>query len=590
MNLLGILTLIGGLALFLYGMDVMGKGLTNLSGGRMEALLARLTSNRLKAVLLGLAVTAVIQSSSATTVMVVGFVNSGIMELSQAAGVIMGANIGTTITAWLMSLAGIESESLFMQLLKPTYFSPVLAAIGVVLVLFCKNKKKNDSGTILVGFAVLMYGMEAMSGAVEPLADNKTFTSLMTAFTNPILGVIAGAVLTGIIQSSSASVGILQALCMTGSVPYAVAIPVIMGQNIGTCVTALISSIGASKNAKRAAMIHLYFNLIGVTIFMSVFYILHMFISFDFLDDMATASGIAIFHSLFNVTVTIILFPFLDKLVKLAIILVKDNETLEDTKDKDEDKDFALLDERFLSKPSVAVMQGKDVLLSMADKAMESASIALDLFDKFDDKKASKIIDLENKTDKYEDKLGTYLVRVSEKELSASDSEKVSLYLQNIGDLERISDHALNIEQSFKEMKDKNLEFSIEAKREIGILISAVKEITKITLSALITNDKEMLSNVEPLEQVIDKLTKETREHHINRLRDGICTIELGYILADITTNLERISDHCSNLASSNINIASGGYDTHEYLTNYKKDDNEEFVQKYKIMDARFHL
>jgi len=588
MNIFGALTLIGGLALFLYGMEVMGKGLTNLSGGRMESLLAKLTSNRLSAVFLGLAVTAVIQSSSATTVMVVGFVNSGIMQLTQAAGVIMGANIGTTVTAWLISLAGISSDQLILQLLKPSVFSPILAAIGIILILFSKEKKKNDVGSILIGFAILMFGIETMSGAVEPLADDPDFTRLMTAFTNPILAVMAGAVLTGIIQSSSASVGILQALCMTGSVPYSVAIPVIMGQNIGTCVTALISSIGANKNARRAAMIHLYFNIIGVAVILTVFYILHSIFCFDFLNNMATVSGIAVFHSLFNITVTIILFPFLNQLVKLATISIHDSNDDETAKEINED--LALLDERFLNQPAVAVEQGHTVLLSMAKKSIESLHISLSLFNKFDEKEAEKAEELENETDKYEDILGAYLVKASERELSPKDSERISLYLQNIGDLERISDHAINLVHSFREMNQKGLNFSEQAQNEIGVIIKAVKDVTTLTERAISDNNPDELADVEPLEQVIDNLTKTIREHHIVRLREGQCTFELGYILADITTNLERVSDHCSNLASSMIMAKYGGYDTHEYLTEYRQNDNEEFKQRYIKMADRYHL
>jgi len=587
MNLLGILSLIGGLALFLYGMEIMGKGLTNLSGGRMESLLAKLTSNRLSAVFLGLAVTAVIQSSSATTVMVVGFVNSGIMQLSQAAGVIMGANIGTTVTAWLMSLAGIDSDQLLLQLLKPSVFSPVLAAIGIILIMFTKDKKKNDIGSIFIGFAVLMYGMEAMSSSVEPLADDPTFTHLMTAFTNPVLGVIAGAVLTGIIQSSSASVGILQALCMTGTVPYAVAVPVILGQNIGTCVTALISSIGASKNAKRAAMIHLYFNLTGVIIFLSGFYVLHAFFSFSFLNTMATASGIAVFHSFFNVTVTILLFPFLNQLVKLATLSVPEKKEADTPSVSG---NLALLDERFLNQPALAVEQGHTVLLSMAQTSMDAMHYALELFHSYNGKTMSKVESLESETDRFEDALGSYLVKASEKELSAKDSERVSLYLQNIGDLERIGDHALNLAQSFREMEEKHLTFSDPANSEMEKTILAVEDITSLTLKALSTGAQSDLLDVEPLEQVIDQLIKVDREHHIRRLKEGSCTIEMGYILADITTNLERVSDHCSNIASAMLLADKGGYDTHEYMTEYKNTSNEIFRQRYQSMWDKYQL
>ncbi|MCF0146736.1 MAG: Na/Pi cotransporter family protein [Eubacterium sp.] len=587
MNLMGVVTLIGGLALFLYGMDVMGKGLTNLSGGQMESLLSKLTSNRLFAVLLGLGVTAVIQSSSATTVMVVGFVNSGIMKLAQAAGVIMGANIGTTVTSWLMSLTGIQSDQIILQIMKPTFFSPILAAIGVIFILFCKEKRKKDIGSILVGFAILMFGMETMSGAVKPLANDPNFTKLMTAFTNPILGVIAGAVLTAIIQSSSASVGILQALCMTGSVPFAVALPVIMGQNIGTCVTALISSIGASKNAKRAAMIHLYFNLIGVAIFMAVFYILNAIFKFSFLSEMATPAGIAIIHSIFNISVTIVLFPFLDKLVKLACFTIRDKE---DDAEQERANDLARLDERFLTQPAVAVDQGQAVLLSMAAKSMSAFRIAVGLLDGFSEEKAEQVDTLENEVDHYQDALGAYLVKASERELLEHDSERVSVYLQNIGDLERISDRASNIVHSFREMNRKKIAFSDDGVQDLKVLTSAVTEVSDLTLQALQKEDPAIAENVEPLEEVVDRLTHQVRKRHIARLRDGSCTVELGNILADLSTNMERVSDHCSNLASSLLLVDKGGYDTHEYLTEYRRKDNEHFRVKYEQMADKYQL
>jgi len=516
--------------------------------------------------------------------MVVGFVNSGIMKLTQAAGVIMGANIGTTVTAWLVSLAGIEGDTLFLKLLKPSSFSPVLAALGMIFILFSKEKKKKDIGTILVGFAILMYGMETMSGAVEPLSDDPNFTGLMTAFTNPVLGVIAGAVLTGIIQSSSASVGILQALCMTGSVPYAVAVPVIFGQNIGTCVTALLSSIGASKNARRAAMIHLYFNVIGVTVFLSAFYILHMFFPFSFLSEAATPSGIAVFHSIFNITVTVLLFPFLDQVVHLASISIKD-DTVEEKK-----SELSRLDERFLSQPAVAVEQSHEVLLSMAEKSMDAIVNAVDLLNGFDEKKAEYANSLEDETDHYEDVLGSYLVKIAAQELSEHDSERVSLYLQNIGDLERIADHASNLVYSFSEMHEKGMAFSEEAEKDLSVLTSAVKDVVSLTLSSMKDGDLKEASKVEPLEQVVDTLTREVRERHIIRLREGTCTIELGYVLADITTNLERVSDHCSNLASSLIMVDQGGYDTHEYLTAYRETGNEEFQRRYRQLAGKYRL
>lgn len=587
MDLFSILTLLGGLALFLYGMEAMGTGLTNLSGGKMAELLSKMTGSRLRAVLLGLIVTSVIQSSSATTVMVVGFVNSGIMKLAQAAGVIMGANIGTTVTAWLISLAGIQGEQLWLRLLKPTSFSPVLAAVGIVLILFSKSSKKKNTGQILVGFAILMFGMNTMSSAVEPLSEDPSFTRCMTEFSNPVLGVLAGTVITAVIQSSSASVGILQALCMTGAVPYAVAVPVIMGQNIGTCVTALLSSIGTSRNARRAAMIHLYFNLIGTTIFLIVFYSVNALAGLPFVAENATPAGIAMIHSIFNISTTILMFPFLDKLVWLANKTVRDKKNGTET---EETRELARLDERFLAQPAVAVQQGRTVLLAMAQNAFDSMSRAISLLDGYDRKTDEKVHELEDLTDRYEDALGSYLVKISERELTAEDSEKISVYLQNIGDLERIADHAVNVVDSFREMEEKGIRFSSSAVEDIRVLMNAVSEVMKLTEKAIRDQDVSAARKIEPMEQVVDRLKDAVRERHIVRLREGACTVELGYILADISTDFERVSDHCSNLASSLIMSERGGYDTHEYLSVYRNSGNEEFRREYQRMASRYPL
>ena len=457
MNIFGILSMIGGLALFLYGMDAMGAGLSKLSGGRMERLLEKLTSKRIMAVLLGAGVTAVIQSSSATTVMVVGFVNSGIMKLNQAVGIIMGANIGTTITSWLLSLTGIQGSSFVLQMLKPSSFSPILAVIGVGLIMFTKNEKKKDIGSIFIGFAILMYGMEAMSGAVAPLADNEKFTGILTMFSNPLLGLLAGTILTAVIQSSSASVGILQALCATGAVNFSTALPIIMGQNIGTCITAIISSIGTSKNAKRTAAVHLFFNIIGTIIFMVVFYTLNVFVHFQFLNTAASPAGIAVIHSLFNIGATILLFPFANLLEKMAIFVIPDKESeMEEMEEEKINPDLARLDERFLDKPGFAMEECRSVAINMARKSQKAMNLAIDLLGEYSDKTADRVEKLENQIDQYEDALGTYLVKLSGRELSIKDSRVLSVLLHCIGDFERISDHAVNIRDAAVEMHKKS--------------------------------------------------------------------------------------------------------------------------------------
>ena len=574
MDIFGVLTGVGGLALFLYGMNTMGDSLSKLSGGKMENILERLTSTKVKAVLLGALVTAIIQSSSATTVMVVGFVNSGIMQLGQAAGIIMGANVGTTITSWLLSLTGISGSNIFIKLLKPSSFSPVLALIGIVLTMTAKNgDKKRDIGTILLGFAILMFGMETMSGAVAPLADNESFTGLLTMFKNPVLGMLAGAILTAVIQSSSASVGILQALCLTGAVGYGTAIPIIMGQNIGTCVTAIISSIGASKNAKRASMIHLYFNTIGTIIFMIVFYGLNSIFHFSFLNDSASAVGIAVIHSMFNISCALLMFPFSNALVKLSILTVKDK--VENKEEKDNVKilptELASLDERFLSKPAFAMELCRTAAYAMARETKECLFLALTLLNEYNENMAREVVNKEQLIDTYEDMLGTYLVKLSGKDLSQADSRTLSVLLHCSSDLERISDHAVNILDSVEEMRKKNQAFSSKAKEELNTLICAVNDIVEMTVNIFTRKDVNGAKAVEPLEEVIDGLNIALRQNHITRLRNGECTIELGILLEDIITDLERVSDHCSNIAICMIQVSEDVFGTHEYIeTNVK--------------------
>lgn len=579
-----VLTMIGGLALFLYGMHIMGDGLAKTAGGKLEAILEKFTSKPLFAVLLGAGVTAVIQSSSATTVMVVGFVNSGIMKLNQAVGIIMGANMGTTVTSWILSLTGIESDSFWVRMLKPESFWALFAIVGVCFIVFSKDNKKNDIGTILTGFAILMFGMHTMSGAVKPLAEIPEFTNLFTVFENPILGVIIGAVLTAIIQSSSASVGILQALCLTGKVSYASAIPIIMGQNIGTCVTALLSGIGASRNAKRAAVIHLYFNLIGTVLFMAVFYGINFFVPFEFLGQPAGIAGIAVVHTIFNIAATVCLMPFRNVLVKLATI------TISDDKQDEANVGFTLLDERFLEKPAFAVAQAKKTAVMMAQASQKALFESIKLLHGYDKKIAKEVCDLEDAVDHYEDELGTYLMRISSANLSHVDSQKISMILHCIGDFERISDHAVNLVETAKSAFNKGEEFSDKAKEELRIYESAIKEIVSMSCQAFEDEDVEVASYVEPLEEAIDTLNEEVKKKHVKRLRKGKCTIGLGFVLSDVTTNFERIADHCSNVAVSIIQIKEDGFETHEYLDTLKEAENREFKQRYKEYRSKYKL
>ena len=586
MGMTNVLNMLCGLALFLYGMHVMGEGLTRASGGKLESILEKLTKSKLKAVLLGAAVTAVIQSSSATTVMVVGFVNSGIMRLSQAAGVIMGANIGTTITSWILSLTGIQGDNLLLTLCKPSTFTPVLAMIGVVCLLFTKSDKKHDAGSILVGFAVLMTGMEMMSGAVKPLANVPEFTNILLMFTNPILGVIAGMLLTAIIQSSSASVGILQALCATGAVKYSAALPIIMGQNIGTCVTALLAGVGASKNAKRAALIHLYFNIIGTVLFMAAFYGINAVFPFAFLDDAANAAGIAVIHTTFNIIATAVLLPFSGTLEKLATLTIRDDNTVERI------DDFQLLDERFLSNPAFAVEQCKVVTDRMAQLTREAIFDAIMLIDggEYTEEKAERIEALETKIDRYEDKLGTYMVKLSRAKLSQKDGHTLSLLLHSISDFERISDHAVNLLDSVKEMNEKKMSFSPAAASELHVFSLAVRDIVERSFDSFLRDDVELAKTVEPLEACIDDINVNIKSRHIERLTTGQCTIELGFVLTDISTNFERVSDHCSNIAVYEIQVPKDEYDAHEYLQNVKHQEHAEFDREEMAYEKRYRL
>lgn len=590
MDIFGVLSLIGGLAIFLYGMDLLGEGLTGASGGKLEKILEKLTSSPIKAVLLGAGVTAVIQSSSATTVMVVGFVNSGIMKLSQAVGVIMGANIGTTITSWILSLTGIESSNIFISLLKPTSFSPVLAAVGIVFLMFLKKDSLKNPGKIMIGFALLMYGMDAMSSSVAPLAEVPQFASILTAFSNPVLGMLAGMLFTAIIQSSSASVGILQALCSTGILSYATALPIIMGQNIGTCVTALLSSIGATKNGKRAAIIHLYFNVIGTVTFMIVFYALNTVIHFSFLNLTAQEFGIAVIHTTFNIITTAYLLPLRKVLEKLAYATIKLDDDEKRIMDRRSENEFALLDDRFLEAPSLAVEHCKQVINKMADISRESLFISMSLIGGYDEEQALRVGELETRADKYEDALGTYIMKISTKNLKKEDSEMLNVMLHCIGDFERISDHACNICDSARELQQKNMQFSPKAETELDILSSAVREAVDISFDAFKSNSKNEADKVEPLEELIETLAVELKARHIRRLREGKCTIELGFAHSDILNNLERVADHCSNIAVDVIQSDQLEFDAHEYLDGIKNKDNQQFARDYKAYKEKYRL
>lgn len=589
MDIFSVLTMIGGLALFLYGMKVLGDGLKKASGGKLEIILEKLTSNKMMAILLGAGVTAVIQSSSATTVMVVGFVNSGIMKLSQAIGVILGANVGTTATAWLLSLSGVEGSSLFFQFLKPSSFSPILAMVGVVMLSMCKKEKQKVAATIMIGFAVLMTGMDTMSGAVKPLAENLEFTNILLMFSNPVLGMLIGLVLTAVIQSSSASVGILQALCVSGAVSYSTAIPIIMGQNVGDCVAALISSAGAGRQAKRAAFINLYYKIIKAVVFMAVFYALNAVIHFRFLNQPASALGVAAIHTAFNVAAVILMYPFTWVLERLAYLTipVSEEETQAISAAK---KEIQVLDPRFLNTPRVALEQCKNAAVDMANYAKDALFTAIQMMDKFDKKAAAKVIELEELVDHYEDELGSYLIKLSSKHLTEKDSQELSVLLHCIGDFERISDHAINIMESAREMFEKDLSFSRKAQEELGVFTGAVKDIINTSVLVFQEENLELASTVEPMEEVIDYLNSEIKKRHIKRLRKGKCTIEMGFVLSDISTNYERVSDHCSNIALCLLQLNEENFDTHEYQGNLTSKENVAFTEEVKRLRELYVL
>ncbi len=573
MNIFNIFTLVGGLALFLFGMNYMGVSLEKLGGGKFEAILEKMTDNRLKGVLLGMGVTAVIQSSSAVTVMAVGFVNSKIMSLHQVIGIIMGANIGTTITSWILSLTRIESSNLFVTLLKPSSFTPVLAFIGIILYMFCKGEKKKNIGSILLGFAVLMFGMEAMSGAVEPLKDVPQFTNILTMFSNPFLGVLAGALLTAVIQSSSASVGILQALTVTGSITVASAFPIILGQNIGTCITAIISSIGTSKNAKRTAAVHFAFNTIGVILAMILFYGANKIIGLPFINDTANAATIAVVHSAFNIFATVILFPFGKQLEKLACLIIPD---------KEEDKQSSLVDERFLLSPSFAIDKAKEQCNEMGKLAKENIRLCLDFIRVYSQSKDKKISSNEKKLDAFEDELETYLVKISSMDLTTDDSVKISKLSHAIGNFERIGDYGANILKTKRQMHAKNIHFSDDANKELEIMSKAVNEIVDLAVTAFTNDDISLAVTIEPLEQVIDNLKAELRARHAKRLQENECSIENGMLFFDIINSFERIADHCSNLAVCIIELSQRSYQTHSYLKGVKNSSNTGFMEAFE--------
>lgn len=577
MDIFNVLTLVGGLSLFLFGMSLMGQALERRAGGQLRSLLGKLTSGKIVGLLTGMGVTAVIQSSSATTVMVVGFVNSGLMSLKQAINVIMGANIGTTVTAWILSLAGIDGGNLFVQLMKPSSFTPVLALTGIIFYMFCKGDKKKDTGIILLGFATLMFGMETMTGAVSGLRDVPTFQQLFVMFKNPVLGVLAGALLTTVIQSSSASVGILQALAVTGQVSFGAAIPIIMGQNIGTCVTAMISSVGANKNAKRAAMVHLSFNLIGTAVWLTAFCAAQAVLHPAFLNDPVDRLNIAAAHSVFNVLCTLLMLPlsgFLERLVTAIVPDTKQPET------------FAELDERLFAAPSLALERCHTVATDMAETAVDSLKEALVSLREYSPKLAASIREKEDKTDHYEDILGTYLVGLSTHQISEADSKEAAKLLKIIGDFERIADHAVNLAE---ELRDKGLRFTDMATSELSVVSSAVNDILELALSAFLRNDLEAASMVEPLEQVIDQLKEQLRTRHILRLQKGDCTIDAGFAWADLLTNLERTADHCSNIAGCVIDIAHDNMNLHQSLREFRN-DSEDFRERFREYRRKYAL
>ncbi|MBQ9833057.1 MAG: Na/Pi cotransporter family protein [Clostridia bacterium] len=581
-GIFNIITLFGGLAFFLFGMNIMSTGLEKMAGGKFEQILKKMTSSRFKSLILGILITVAIQSSSALTVMLVGLVNSGIMELGQTIGVIMGSNMGTTLTAWLLSLIGVESNNIFLQLLKPESFAPIFAFIGILFVMLSKNDKKRDIGTIFVGFSILMFGMNLMSDAVSPLGDIPEFQQVLTAFNNPFLGVIVGALFTGLIQSSAASVGILQALSLTGGITYSMAIPIIMGQNIGTCVTALISAIGANKNAKKVALVHIYFNVIGTVVCLILFYGLDAIFHFTFADAFVQPFDIAVCHSIFNIFTTLLLLPFTKQLEWLALNTgSKKGQAIEKTK---------FLDERLLQTPAFAVQECRNKTVEMAHLSREAVDAAIQAVHKFDERLAEKVIDLENQVDRYEDKLGTYLVKLSNKDLSDADNNEIARILHTIGHFERMSDHAVNILDAAQELHTKGISFSQEAQEELKVIEAALYEVLDLTVRSFEEGDIELAAKVEPLEQVIDALSEQLKARHIARLQQGLCTIELGFIHSDLLSNYERTSDQCSNVAVCTIRLKSEKFDTHRYLRELKTSGQPQFESDYKSYADKYML
>ena len=585
MDIFSILSLIGGLALFLYGMDLMGDGLKKLAGGKLESILARLTSTKWRGFLLGFIVTAVIQSSSATTVMLVGFVNSGIMKLGQTISIIMGANIGTTVTAWLLSLTGIDAgTAILLKLLKPEAFTPILAAIGVVIMMTSKSDLKKNTALIFIGFAILMFGMDAMSSSVSGLKENESFTGLLTMFSNnPIMGIVVGTLFTAIIQSSSASVGVLQALSLSCVIPCSTALPIILGQNIGTTITPIISAITGNTESRRVAMSCLYIKMIGVVVVSVAFYALNSVFNFAFMSTQATVFNIALIHTLFNILSTVILMPFCSLIEKLSVATIKGETS------NRENNIFGTLDDRFLAVPAFAVEKCRDLVCDMAKIAQDSLVRATQLLNNFDPKEYETVMELESTVDKYEDKTSTYLVKIAANQMSAKDSKVVTELLHCIGDIERISDHAVNIAKAAQEIYEKKVAFSAQAQSDINVITAATLEVLSLAVTSLVNSDVETATKVEPLEQVIDRLKRKIKNGHILRLKDGQCTMELGFILSDLITNYERISDHCSNIAVCLIELSNDSFETHEYLHNIKHSDNNfdtlyaEYKEKYTL-------
>ena len=574
MDIFSLFTLCGGVAVFLYGMSLMSSRLEKLAGGRLEQMLRKMTDNRFKSLLLGAGITIAIQSSSAMTVMLVGLVNSGVMELGQTVGVIMGSNVGTTLTAWILSLSGIDSSSFWLQLLKPEVFSPLVALAGMILRTRNKSGRRRSAGSIMVGFAILMTGMEMMKNAVSPLADMPEFNAILTAFTNPFLGVLVGAVFTGVIQSSAASVGILQALSLTGGISYGVALPIIMGQNIGTCVTALLSSIGVNRNARRVSVIHISFNLIGTAACLAAFYGSDLIFHYAFMDASIDPAGIAMVHSVFNIATTALLLPFSKQLEKLAYVVVKE--------DKQETQKFSFIDQRLLATPSVAIAECANKTVDMARLAEDTILKSLSLLGKYDEKTAEEVVGNEDQLDRYEDQLGTLLVQLSGKALSDEDSRNISKQLHTIGDFERIGDHAVNLLKTAQEIHEKDIRFSGQALEELKILLSALRDILRVTTKAFAEEDLPLAARVEPLEQVIDGLIADIKSNHIVRLQKGHCTIEMGFVLSDLLTNCERVSDHCSNIAVAQIETAQSLYQAHEYLNALKSAGDASFQSAFE--------